>query len=284
MQILANGLVAFGYLALVGVGFGQILRNSRFMDFTHGLTATSSAYGCYLFSTVLHWPLAAAAPLGLAIGVLIAVSLHRWLFDALQQKHANPGPVMIGSLGICMAWQSLISMTFGDDTKIIPFQRPTTINLYGSHFTSLQVLLILLAVVYCVGLVILQDRTSAGKQMRAIACDPALAHILGIDVRLIRLISTAVAALGAGTAGIFFSMEAGLNPRMGLPLLLGGAVAALIGGTKPIGALIGALALAFLQESTAWLVPVKWRDFPVFVVLIVFLLFQKRSCLWKKAI
>lgn len=282
MQQVANALIASAYIALMGVGFALIHRTSRLMDFGHAFSATSAGYAYYLFVQIMTWPAWLALLLALGVAMLVSGATQHWVVRSMEKQNATPATLMIGSLAIYIVLESTVSLLFGDDAKVIATgDFRTVIALAGARFTVLQVALVAIAATLCSGLLILQSRSAVGLQNRAVGCDPELASVVGIELTRIRMIAKLVAAIAAGLAGVFYAVDVGLAPKMGMDLLLSGAVAALIGRSTIAGTLAGALLLASLRELSGAVIPTKWSNLPVFLVLIGYLVVRKKNGLEK---
>ena len=86
-----------------------------------------------------------------------------------------------------------------------------------------------------------------------------------------------------GAAGILVGFDTGLEPTMGLALLLKGVIAAIVGGVGSIsGAFLGAFLLGFVENFGIWHISGEWKDAIAFAVLILFLLFRPQGILGKK--
>ena len=70
---------------------------------------------------------------------------------------------------------------------------------------------------------------------------------------------------------------------MGMPALLTGAVAMIIGGVQVFeGAVVGAFCLGIMQGLIIWKISARWVDAITFVILILFLVFKSEGLLGKR--
>jgi branched-subunit amino acid ABC-type transport system permease component len=125
--------------------------------------------------------------------------------------------------------------------------------------------------------------TKIGTAMRAVACDPGLALVSGIDSNRVVLFTFAVGSLLAAAAGILISFDIDMTPTMGLNALMMGVVAVIIGGVGNVaGAALGGLLLAFAQNFGVWKISSVWQDPIAFLILLFFLLIRPRGFFGKK--
>ncbi|MDO8655872.1 MAG: TIGR01841 family phasin, partial [Nanoarchaeota archaeon] len=86
----------------------------------------------------------------------------------------------------------------------------------------------------------------------------------------------------AGLAGILIGFDTGIEPTMGLSLLLKGVIASIIGGIGNVyGGVLGAFLLGFIENFGIWKISGEWKDAIAFGVLIIFLLFRPQGILRK---
>jgi len=124
----------------------------------------------------------------------------------------------------------------------------------------------------------LLSRTVLGKSMRALADNPDLARITGINVdQVIRytwLVSMGLAAL----AGIMFGLITHLNPNMGWSIILPMFAAAILGGIgNAYGAMAGGMIIGLVQEISTAFLPAEYKIAVSFAIMIVVLFFKPKG-------
>jgi branched-chain amino acid transport system permease protein len=126
--------------------------------------------------------------------------------------------------------------------------------------------------------------TKIGKATRAISDNSDLAAASGIDVdRVIRIVWVIAASL-AGLAGILWAyFRPGIKWDMGMQILLLIFAAVTLGGLgTAFGALLGALVVGILVETSTLLIPADLKYVGALVLLIGILLFRPQGILGKK--
>lgn len=129
----------------------------------------------------------------------------------------------------------------------------------------------------------IKERTMFGKMVSAISDDAVVARIVGINTnKLIGRVFFIGSAI-AGFAGIMIGFDTGLEPTMGMSLLMKGVIAAIVGGVGNIyGGVLGAFLLGFAENFGVWQVSGEWKDAIAFAILIFFLIFRPKGILGKK--
>ena len=131
-------------------------------------------------------------------------------------------------------------------------------------------------------LVLFLKCTKQGRAIRAVSDDEEVSKIVGINTEKIIALVFFIGSAIAGWAGILVGFDTGLQPTMGLALLLKGVIAAIIGGVGNIyGGVLGAFLLGFAENFGIWKISGEWKDSIAFVLLILFLMFRPEGIMKK---
>lgn len=270
--------------ALIALGFALIYGTVRFFHFAHGVVFTAGAYLTFLFKVWFGLPLffSVIAAIGLCtvLGCLIEISIYR----PLRHRDSSPLILLLASLGVYVVLQNIVSMVFGDDTKTIRSGMVEEgINILGARITPIQITIIAVSLFLLVCCFLFLKCTKMGQAMRAVANDPELARVAGIESDRVILSTFALGSALAGIAGILVALDVDMTPTMGMNALLMGVVAVIIGGVGSIpGVALGALFLGMAQHLGVWKISSQWQDAIAFVILLIFLLFRPQGFLGKK--
>ncbi|HEX4892088.1 MAG TPA: branched-chain amino acid ABC transporter permease [Hyphomicrobiaceae bacterium] len=274
LQQLLNGVLASGIYALFAVGFTMIFGIMGVLNMAHADLAVVAAFA-------IIWAVSAGfSPLP---AVLIAVVATLALALLVERLAMRPGRrfkgeaaiemPLIATIGAGMIIQNVAALLFGNKVIFFPWQLPTFVNVGG--FLVSQGLLISagVALVLLVALEILVDRTSFGRQIRAVAQNPTAAKIMGIDTNLVIVSTVALTAAIAGMAGGLVGLSYGfVAPLMGIPYAIKGLVAMIIGGVGSLrGAVLGALLIGLVEAMAVTWFGSQVKDVAVFAVLLAVL-------------
>jgi branched-chain amino acid transport system permease protein len=225
-------------------------------------------------------PLPAAILLGVIATGALGFIIEKLIYRPLRARKASNTVLLIASLGVLTVLQAAIAIIFTSQfqtlSRDIAGQR--TYEIFGGIMTETQVLILVAGLLIMVALGLALKYTLWGKAVRAVSDDEEVASIVGINSeRTIGIIFFIGAAIG-GLAGIAVGFDTGIQPTMGLPLLLKGIIAAIIGGIGNVwGGVVGAFVLAIVENLGAWQFSGEWKDAISFVVLIIFLLFRPQG-------
>ena len=192
--------------------------------------------------------------------------------------------LLIASLGAFTALQAVIAILFTSQFQTLwqNYSTQKIYEIYGGVITQTQLIILISGILITAALVFFLKYTLLGKMVRAVSDDEETAKIIGINtdkiVGRVFIIGSAI----AGLAGILVGFDTGVEPTMGMSLLLKGVVVSVIGGVGNIyGGFLGAFLLGFVENFGIWKISGEWKDAIAFALLIVFLLFRPQGIMRK---
>lgn len=281
-QLIINSLVASAIYIFIALSFNLIYGTSRFFNLAHGAIAIVGGYGVFLFSTILSFNIFISIILGVLLAGFIGFFLEKIVYLNLRNRKASIMILLVASLGAMTMIQALLQLFFGSQFRSLGdvSRSQITYSLFGlgGFITQTQILIIFLSVIVSIGLILFINKTLFGKAVKAIADDEEVAKIVGINtnkiIGYVFFLGSAIAGLG----GVLIGFDTGLEPFLGLKLLLKGVIAAIIGGAGSLsGAVIGSILLGFVENFGIWPLSAEWKDTIAFLLLIIFLIFRPKG-------
>ncbi|MEK7507604.1 MAG: branched-chain amino acid ABC transporter permease [Patescibacteria group bacterium] len=278
-QLLANSIVAGSTYALIALGFNLIYGATKFVNMSHGAVAATGAYAVFFLTTSTGVDIWVAAVLGVCAAGIVGFFLDKTIFSPLRARKASNVTSFIASLGAFTVIQALIAVFFTSEFHTLSTGNDIYVyEIAGASITQIQFIIICAALVIFLGLALILNKTIFGKAVKAISDDEEVARVLGINTdRIIGYVFFIGSAL-AGVAGIFVGFDFGIQPTMGLLILLEGATASIIGGIGNIyGGFLGSFLLALVENFGIWKIPSQWKTAISFGLLLVFLIFRPKG-------
>jgi len=272
-QVLVNGIAAGASYAIVAVSFSIICRVARFFHLAHGAVYTIVAYSAMtLFNSSTTGALAVI--IAIIISVIVGVSMEVFVYRSLRRRASPPAVLLLASLGLLVCTQNSISLVFGDATqRIYGGFSANSIVLSDAHVSKIQAITIGVSLVLIIALLLWERGTRMGLLLRAVANDPELGTIVGVNSDRVVVVAFILGSALVAVAAILAAFDTDLVPAMGFRAVLMGVVAALVGGLESsLGAFLGGFILGVAQNYAAWVVPTQWQDGLVFSLLILILL------------
>ena len=278
--------VNFGLmLGLAAIGLSLVYGTTGLSNFSHAELVTFGALMAYAFGVVLALPLWLAFPLAVAASAGLGWVQDAGLWKPLRVRGLGLVQLMIVSIGLSLAVRYVFQFFVGGGTMQLPGSGATKIPLFGAVALStvdLASMAISLVVIILLALWLLFSKT--GKATRAISDNAALAAASGIDVDRVVRIVWILASMLAGLSGILWAyFRPGIKWDMGEKILLLMFAAVVLGGLgTAFGALIGALIVGILVETSALVIPSDLKYVGALVLLIAILLVRPQGLLGRK--
>jgi branched-subunit amino acid ABC-type transport system permease component len=276
MQALLNGIVSGLLIALPAIALSLTYGILNFANFSIGAMVTTGAYLAYIANASFGAPIILAAPLAAILLALIAIVIQRGVYR--QIRKADHVTLLVASMGVAFVLENVIRFFFGADVRTldVPVARPFIWN--GLRLNHEQLLIVVVALSAMAVVAFLLKRTRLGRAMRAISDDPDLAEVRGIERA--RTVDWTWAISGALTAfaGVMIALDGIIDPLIGMNYLVSVFAAAVIGGIgNPFGAVVGALIIGLVEETSALAVSTTYRQGISFVVLVLVLLMRPQG-------
>ena len=281
-QLIANSIIAGSIYMLLAIGFNLLFSTVKFFDLGFGAMTAVGAYAVFYFGKTLGLPTFAAIAIGIVLAGLVGFLVGRFIYKPLKKRKASSLVTLVASLGVLTALQAIVAILFTSQfqtlSRNVGSQR--VFDIFGGIITEIQLIILVTGIVVMILLALILKFTMFGKAIKAIGDDEEVSQIVGINTeKVIGWVFFICSAIG-GLAGILGGFATGIEPPMGLSLLLKGVIAAIIGGIGNVyGGPVGAFFLGFVENFGIWKISGEWKDAIAFGVLILFLLFRPRGIL-----
>ncbi len=276
VHLSVTGLLIASLLALAAVGLSLSFGVARFANVAHPDFMMLGAYATFAYNVVLGWSFWVAAALGIATALVLGVAVAWLAFDKLPVT--GNVQLLVVSIGVSFVLRHVALLIFGATPAqfAVPLQRP---GVWGPvRLTVNQIATLVVAGVLILGVHFLLTRTRLGRILRAMADNPMLCQVSGVDVDRARLAMWAIVVLLGAVAGILFGLNLVLQPNMGWDLIIPIFAAAILGGIgSPYGALAGAVTLGVALEWSTLVIPFQYKEMVAFGVMALCLLIRPRG-------
>jgi len=293
-ELIVYGIVLGSIIALGSVGLTLMWGITDLFNCAHGDQITVGAYlalpFAFLFSQIgflqakvgpfsFTWGLVLAFIPAILLSIVLAVLIDRWVYKPLRRSGAHFITSFIASIGVAWVLRGLIYIIWGADFRFYTKGlRPMVFLPMEIKLRVDEIFIIVVAWAAVAAVYVFLSKAKMGKALRALADNPNLARVAGINTERMIVWAWGIAATLIAIAGILYGIEAQLRPEMGWIFLLPLFAAIILGGKGSIaGALAGGLVLGIAQQvSTAWLLP-TYKPAVAFIIMILVLLFRPKG-------
>jgi branched-chain amino acid transport system permease protein len=273
-QVVVSGLLFGMVYALVAMGFSLVYRMTRVLNFAAGDLLMLGGFIGFSLYVQLRWPfIAVILTSSLAVGLLMVIVDRLALAPAYRRSGVA---ATVSTIGLAFALQNGAQLFWGN----LGLSFPTVfgnnpVPVFGVLIVPEMVALFLIGSIGIVILTLFMTRSRLGVAMRAVAGDPVMARLVGINVERTKSLSFFIAGALGGIAGVLLAPITLLTTTMGTALGIKGFVAALIGGLGNLpGAVVGGLLLGLLETLVGAYLDPSWTDGIVFAIVVVLLLLR----------
>jgi branched-chain amino acid transport system permease protein len=300
LQQLINGLVLGSIYALIALGYTMVYGILQLINFTHGEVLMIGAMVSLL--VVQTWlslfpDSHAALTLGLALLVSAPVCMGlSFLIERLAYRPLRDAPrlaPLITAIGLSITLQTVAMMVFSPNPLVFPDLLPTDpIAIGGAMLAPKQALIVLVSLILMLALILLVQRSRLGRAMRAVAENPRMATLMGVDPNRVVAFTFMLGAALAAVAGLLLALNYNIvHFTMGFIPGLKAFTAAVLGGIGNIpGAVVGGLLLGLIEslgagyigDLTGGFLGSHYQDVFAFGVLILVLVFRPSGLLGER--
>src|SRR5215470_7244369 len=281
-QLVLNGLMAGSILALPAIGLTLIFAVLRFTNFALASLMTIGAYAGLVANVSFGLPVYASL-----LAAFVVAGLVGWLGDEFVLKPFRASGFIttaIGSIALTIALENLIRFAFGNELRgyDLPIRRDWAWG--GLHVGPQQVENLLIAVIAMSLLFAFLSFTRTGKAMRAVADNPMLAAIKGVNADMVARLASFVGMGLAGLGGMLIGLDTTIDPLIGFKTILSIFAAAVVGGLGSLpGAVVGALVVGVGEELSLLVLSPAYRSAVGFLAILVVLTLRPRGILGARA-
>ncbi len=268
---------------MIALGFNLIYGTVKFFDLGYGALTTVGGYMVFLFYKKMGLDLSLSIILGILIAGGVGYLVNKFVYKKLRDRKASNMVLLVASLGVLTVLQAIIAMFFSSQFQTLSTGGVSRVfEIGGAVITQVQLVILISGLAIMTLLAIVLKFTLFGKAINAVADDEEVSKIVGINTNKIIGVVFFIGSMIAGLAGILIGFDTGIEPTMGMSLLLKGVIASIIGGIGNIyGGVLGAFLLGFVENFGIWKISGEWKDAIAFGLLILFLLFRPSGILRK---
>ena len=306
IQLLVVGLATGAIYALIALGYTMVYGIIELINFAHGDIFMIGTFICISIFGAFGITNSSTAPTGFSmVGILLLTLVGSMLLCAVlgvviervayrPLRNAPRLAPLISAIGVSLILEDIGKLWKGITIVSFPQIFPNVTYYLGPvSFSSVDILVIVVALVLMVALQWMVNSTRMGRAMRAVAQDREAAALMGVNVNRIIAVTFFIGAALAGAAALIWGLKYGSTQfTLGFQLGLFAFTAAVLGG---IGNLVGAMlggVLIGLVEALATLIPdstnggfglphggAAWHEALIFLILILILVFRPSGLL-----
>lgn len=282
LQLILNGLMAGTILAIPAIGLTAIFAVLRFTNFALASHITIGAFAGFVANAGFGLPMVPALVVAFGAAGLVGMLSDEFVLKPLRR--AGFITTAIGSIALTIALENFVRFGFGNQMRgyDLPLRRDWVVS--GLRISPQQAENLVIAIIVMALLFAFLSLTRTGKAMRAVADNPMLAAIKGINADMVARLVSFIAMGLAGLGGMLIGLDTTIDPLIGFKTILSVFAAAVVGGLGSIpGAVVGALVVGVGEELSLLVLTPAYRTAVGFIAILVVLTLRPRGILGQRA-
>jgi branched-chain amino acid transport system permease protein len=255
LQLLFAGFALGCVYALIALGFTVIYRATQVINFAQGAMLLLGAY-------VTSWlAVDHGLPFWLSVVLAMAVlSAGGGLFQMGVLRRVRGQSIftrVMITIGLTVVMTAGVTAIWGPNTRNLgdPWGA-SSVSVHGVIINWVRIWAIMVTAVILAGYFVFDRFTRYGLALRATAADQEAALAVGVPVRRIHAITWVIAGSVATLSGVFLAgYPQSPNPGLGESALLVFPAVILGGLESPVGAVVGGIVIAIVEELVAGYAP-----------------------------
>ena len=280
VQILISGLSTGAIYALTAIGFTLLWQASQTINFAQGEFVMVPAFFVLIGTQVLGLPFVVAIGFGLAVAVFLLGFVFKRVVIQPMLPHGVL-PIVMATIALAILMRELVKEFYSAEAQPFPsLFSDETFRVFGAVVSYQDVGNLVVAMIAIVALQLFLGGTRTGRSMQATAQNPAVAEILGVNVKRMVLYTFMINAGLATLASVLITPVYLAKFSNGEPLGLVAFLAAIVGGFNQVrGALVGGLLIGVIDNLSAAYLSSEYRVAGPMILLIVIIMLRPQGLL-----
>lgn len=281
-QILVNGAILAANYALIALGITIIFSIMSVLNFAHGQMFMLGGLLVYWTVVELGMPFVAGLVLATAAVGAIGMAFEVFFFRRVLRVATREENTMLLAVGTALLLENVALSLFGEKQRGIPPIVSGVYRIGDAFLPANRALVFAISIALIVLVLVVVNYTRTGRAMRALAQDRTATLLMGVDVQRISMLGFGLGAALAGVAGALLVTVSGVNAGIGTAISTKAFIMIMIGGAGVVsGALLGAVALGFIEALGYAFFPGSVTYLLIFTGLILFLLIRPQGIMGK---
>lgn len=282
-QFLVNGLISGILYSLLAIGFALVYNTTKLFHIVAAAIYVFAAYMFYLFVGSYVQQIWLGGLIAMALTMVLSLLTDVLVYRPLKRRKANNNVALIASIGMMTVITNLLALFFGNETQVIHGAMRRVYEWGGLVVTTPQLWQLSIGAGAIVAFMLFIRLTPWGVRLRALSSDSLLFESLGYNTSHVRTMVFLLSGAFIALASCLTVFDIGLDPHMGMNVLVNALVAMIIGGMGRFDSCVwGGITLGLLQALTTYFSSSNWQNAVTFVLLLILLFLRPQGLVGEK--
>jgi branched-chain amino acid transport system permease protein len=278
-----TGLISGCALAVVAVGLAIVVNTVGIWHIAHGGIYVAGAYLAWVMVALFGLPLWLCIVLVIAACGIMGMILEVCVYRPLRRADSPIAAYLLASIGLAYIIQNACALFAGTYPKGVGQEMKVVYNIGRIFFTNIDIAIMLVCATIFVFLYYFLNHTGLGISLKAVASNPRLAKIWGVDFDKVSLIVTIVASITVAPVSLVRLIDIGIVPFAGWDVIILALMAYILGGVgNTMGAGLAGLGIGIITSMLIWQMPCLWVPLIIFSIIYIFMWVRPKGILGKK--
>jgi branched-chain amino acid transport system permease protein len=285
-QTLVFGLFVGSIYGIAAMGLALVFGVLKMLNIAHGELLMLGGYATFwAFRTFGIDPfisLAISIPLLFAVGLLLDRTIYHRIVRLLGEDKIKNS--LLVSFGLTLVIQNLAVWLFTADERTVQvvYAGPG-LNLLGVSLPYTRLASLAIALIVTLALSYFLHRTYPGKAILGTAEDFEAAELAGINIHRVYMLTFALGASLAATAGTLVTVVYGISPSIGIIWTLKALIVIVLAGTGSIlGAFPAGILLGIVEAVSGAFIGSTYREVIGLVIFVLVLILRPQGLFARK--
>ncbi|HQR29590.1 MAG TPA: branched-chain amino acid ABC transporter permease [Anaeromyxobacteraceae bacterium] len=284
LAVLVDGVIYASWMFIIASGLTLIYGVMRILNMAHGSLYALGAYAAA--SLAGAWLRAGRAPMGSYLMLVLAAVLVGLVLGPLIERGLlrycygrDEVVLVLVTYALFLVLEDVVKLVWGVESYFIsePYGLLGTLDVGPLSYPWYSFAIVAAAVAAGLGLWWTITRTQHGKLLTAVIHDREMSAALGINVRLIYLVTFTAGTMLAAIGGALTAPTVSVVPAMGVEVIVLAFAVIVIGGLGSMpGAALGALLVGMVHAAAVHFFP-EIELFSIYLAMALVLLVRPRG-------
>jgi len=282
LQILFDSLLLAGMLAVGALGFTLVWGVLNVLNLTYAAFIMMGAYISYgLWHIGIDFLL--TIPLTVLIMFMVGWAVQRYVIDYVMNGPHAANIALTYGMNLIAVGLALYFFSAVDRSILVPGYLQGVMEIAGVKLPYVRIVTTVVALALTAVVWWFFDHTEYGAAIRATRLDMEAAQLVGIKVKTIYNLTTAIAASLAGAMGALLALVFSASPYIGDHFFLQIIIVTVLGGLGSIlGPLLGALVVGLAISAASHLAGATYGVLVGAVIVLIVLAVRPSGLLGKR--
>ena len=279
LQVVILGLALGFVYALMVSGLTLIFGVMRIVNLAHPILIITGAFVSYWLFILIGLDPILSVPLAAIVVAFLGIVLYKLVFEKDAAKQTYSEMTVLLTFGMAMVIDGILAFFFHNTQRITSPSYATDAIFIGEIFIpTAQLYSGLVSVTIITTLALFLKYSNFGVAIRATSQNRTSAELVGVNVKLVCLVSFGIGCALAGSAGALVSFVFSFFPSRHWEWIAIMMSLVVLGGMGSItGAVIGARVLSVVSSLVSAYYSPAWSTMVFFLALFVVLLFRPQG-------